>query len=71
MPDLLSFLGGFQAPVNNTTSLLGDLAQKLIQQKLNPMQTMGRNRVQVPRGGAVGYYDAFGNFHFGNSDLGG
>lgn len=65
MPDLLSFLGGFQAPVNNTTSLLGELAQRLIQQKLHPVTEIGKNRVQVPLGGASGYTDALGNFHFG------
>jgi hypothetical protein len=68
-PDVLSFLGGFQRPVSYTTGLLGDLAQKLIQQKLHPVTEMGMNRVQVPKGGATGYYDAMGNFHFGNSSF--
>lgn len=67
MNDLLSVLGGFQRPVNFTTGLLGSLAQQFAQQKLHPTVELGANRVRVPMGGATGYYDAFGNFHFGVS----
>ena len=65
MPDLLSFLGGFQQPVNLTGDLLRGIASQFAQQKLHPTQEMGANRMVVPKGGAIGYYDAFGNFHMG------
>lgn len=67
MPDLLSFLGGYQQPVNTTGSLLQRLAQQFAQQKLHPTQEMGSNRLVVPKGGAVGYYDPFGKFHMGQN----
>lgn len=65
MPDLLSFLGGFQQPVNRTGDLLRTFAQQLMQQHLHPTQEMGTTRTVVPKGGAIGYYDAFGKFHMG------
>lgn len=75
MPDLLSFLGGFAQPTNQLSGLLGNLAQQLVNQhgasiaqKDKPaFETMGRNRIQVPTGGSTGYFDAFGNFHFGQN----
>jgi hypothetical protein len=63
--DLLSFLGGFQRPISYTTGLLGNIAQQLLQRKLHPTMEIGRNRVEVPAGGASGFTDAFGNFHWG------
>ena len=67
MPDLLSFLGGFKQPINQTSGLLANIAQQLAQQHFHPTQEMGTTRTVVPKGGAIGYYDAFGKFHMGQN----